>query len=153
MIIDDRYAPVLISIWRGRSELENVKWHWAEHNAIIEEFVRRGQRFVLVSDASEAERPSPTVRKFFADSSDASPKEWADFTLANYVVFTSAVMRGTLTAISWVSERAARIKTAASVQEAIERALADLDAAGIPRPAGLDPANYRPPPAEHLASQ
>ena len=145
VIIDDRYLPVLISVWIGQADMENARWYNAENRRVMQELVDRGQPYVMISDAAAAERPTPAVRKYFAELADDNVEGSEVLSLANYVVITSAVMRGALTAIGWISERAARINSVGSLQEAIERALMDLDAAGVPRPDGLDPVSYRPP--------
>ncbi len=151
VIVDDRYLPVLISVWSGQANMETARWFKAENQTQMEAIVARGQPYVMISDASNAERPQPAVRKYFAELSDDAVEGSEALSLGNYVVITNAVIRGALTAIGWISERAARMTSVASMQEAIERALADLDAAGVPRPPGLDPATYRPPAPDQAA--
>lgn len=145
MIIDDRYLPLVISVWRGQANMETAQWHGGQHTEVVQELVGRGQKFVLINDASDAERPPPAVRKYFAEYAEAGSDEEEALGLATIVVLSSPVMRGALTAVGWVSERAARIDTAATMRAALERGLKALDAAGVPRPEGLDPANYTPP--------
>ena len=144
VIVDDRHIPVVIYLWSGATTVELASWHMAENERICAELVARKQKFVLVSDASASDRPSPAVRKVFAEAVERTPDSHGEFTLGNIVVISSPLMRGAMTALSWVTTKMAKMDTVATMQEGLERALGELDAAGVPRPEGLDPANYCP---------
>lgn len=148
VVIDDRYMPVIISQWRGQATLELARWHAEHTQAMLDECIRNNQKYVLVSDASLAERPPPAVRKFFAEFAESGGERQQELALASIIVISSAIMRGALTAVGWVSERAARMDTVATMQVGLERALKALDAAGLERPAGLDPKAYALPEAD-----
>jgi hypothetical protein len=145
VIHDDRYAPIVITIWSGRANIEAARWHTELQEQDMQKAVAKGQKLISISDATKAERPGPEVRKFWADSLASTTPEQEAGTLSTYVVISSAVMRGVMTAIGWLSERARSIKSEPTLADAIRAALEDLDAAGIPRPAGLDPDGYTPP--------
>jgi hypothetical protein len=131
---DDRYSPIIIMIWEGRSCIEAAQWGMSLQQEMTEKLVAAGQRFVSISDARKARRPEPSVRKYWADVLSKNTPESKAATLATYAVFDSALMRGVMTAIGWLSEEARSITTVATLGEAIEQGLAELDAAGIARP-------------------
>ena len=135
----------------GKSGLDAAKWHNELQREELDALAAKGQKLISISDATQAERPSPEVRKYWAESLAETTPERDAATLATYVVINSAVMRGVMTAIGWLSERARAIKSVSSLSDAIRDALADLDAAGIPRPAGLDPDSYTPPAESDVA--
>lgn len=141
---DARYSPVLISTWIGRSDLDAARWHASIERAAVTAAVRSGTRVVSISDATRAERPAPEVRKFWAEHVDSNPAELSDANLATFVVVASPLMRGVMTAIGWMSERARAIESFPSLAVAVEAALERLDEHGIPRPAELS-TEYRAP--------
>ena len=145
VIHDDRFAPIVITIWSGTASVEVARWHNELQREDVRKAVAKGQRLVSISDATKADRPGPEVRKFWADALAETTPEQEAGTLSTYVVISSAVMRGVMTAIGWLSERARSIKSVPTLADAIRAALEDLDAEGIPRPSGLDPDSYTPP--------
>lgn len=144
---DDRYAPIYITTWVGTTTLEGARWGTEKQAAVAAELVRRGRRMITISDATRVERPPPEVRKYFADSTNANTSAHGAVSISSYVVLTNPLVRGVMTAVGWMSEAARRVTTVATMRDALERALADLDAARLPRPVGLDPAGYEPPSA------
>ena len=145
LTFDDRYSPLLISIWSGRADLEAAKWHGELNREASKVLVARGLPIVSISDALASERPGPDVRKFWADSIAQESREITEATIATFVAFGSPLMRGVLTAIGWLNAEARKIKTTATMAEAIELALAKLAEAGVARPEGLTGESYRPP--------
>lgn len=142
---DDRYEPIFVTTWQGLTTIEAAKWGLEQQGLVAAELARRGRRMVAVSDATGVEGATPEVRRYFAQHADTLARTNGDTLLASYVVLANPLVRGVFTAVGWLSETARRVRTAATVSEALERALADLDAAGIPRPTRLDPATYRKP--------
>lgn len=145
LTFDDRYPPILISIWSGRADLEAAKWHGDLNRSASEALLARGLPIVSISEALASERPGPDVRKYWADSIAQESSEIIEGTIGTIVVFGSALMRGVLTAVGWLNPEARKIKTVATMAEAIDLALAKLDEAGVRRPAGLSGESYRPP--------
>lgn len=145
VFVDDFYAPVLMSHWYGVSDVPAVERFARWHDAQIERARVAGKKIVLVSDARFCGRPTAEVRKFFADWAAAQTAGQRETLLGILAVVPGAAVRGALTVIGWVSEDVRRVTPVATVPEAIEKALAMLDAAGIERPAKLDPATYASP--------
>lgn len=81
---------------------------------------------------------------------NAASQEIREGALGNYVVLSSALVRGALTAIGWINQEARRIETFATLREAIGQAVETLEANGQPVPKGLNPETYEPPSLEQL---
>jgi hypothetical protein len=144
-VADLRHFPVQIGTFFGESTERLARAYFEWSNEVASEVIARGQKYVLVSDNTSALRPPATVRKLVSELIDAGPEGQTDALLATFVVFDSALVRGAVTAMQWLSNREWRLTTAATVHEAIERALLVLDAAGLARPPGLSPATYVAP--------
>jgi hypothetical protein len=144
VVIDHRYAPVYITTWFGVGTEEIfVKFYEANRN-VVEENCAAKQAFVVISDASDAERPPPKVRARLTEIGEDAP-DGQPFMVGNYVILESALVRGAFTAMQWVSRRKWPSVVVASPGEAIERALEDLTRAGVAAPAGLSSASYTRP--------
>jgi len=140
ILTDDRWAPVYFVTWFGATSEKTATGYFAWNRQVIETAIRTKTPTVLISDATDAERPPPKVRALMAELSDAQPR--AEGLVFSYVVLPNALIRGALTAMQWLTRKPWPIEMVASLPEAIERALAALDGAGARRPAGLDPRGY-----------
>lgn len=144
VIVDDRYPPVLITIWSGRATVPAARWSMEQTNALSKAFIDRYGAVVSISDATAAQRPAPDVRKFWADNMSAMP-EIARGTLGTFIVTTNPMMRGVLTAIGWLNEQARAMTHTATMGEALAKSLAALEQFGIAQPTGLQVDEYAPP--------
>lgn len=145
VIHDDRYSPVLISIWDGQATLDAARWHDGVTNEATLRIIDGGGKLVSISDATKSIRPTPELRRYWAENLQNADPRIRENTLATYVVINSPMMRGAITAIGWLSAEARRITCVATLHDAITGALEQLDAAGLARPAGLDPESYMAP--------
>ena len=145
LTFDDRYFPIVVMRWDGLADIEAAKWGMDHLAGASKTAVARGTRLVSISDARRARRPSAEVRKYFAAESARGLPEQADVVINTYVVLDSALLRGALTAIGWLSPSVQSVKTTATIEEAIEQALQDLEANGVARPHGLSAATYTMP--------
>jgi hypothetical protein len=85
--------------------------------------------------------------------SDAHHERFPDtFLHPSYVVLDSAVLRGAITAMGWLTRGGLRIKSCPTLPEALRETLARLEELGIAPPAGLDPESYRFPAPDSAAS-
>ncbi len=144
---DDSHLPVLIVTFMGTTNLQACEWFGARYGEVLEAAHARGEKVVSISDASRANRPPPEVRRFFAEWMGTIPDHLNEATLASIAVITNPLMRGAMTAIGWINEDVRDVVSVPSLEQGIERAMAMLDAAGVPRPTGLDAASYRVPSA------
>jgi hypothetical protein len=142
LTLDDRYFPILITRWAGKPTLALAQAYFRWHDTMLDRAEFYETKVVHVTDANAAKQPEAPVRKFIADSS-AARGHVATLALASYVTLKSKLVRGVLTVIGWVmGESSAKPIMTASIEQALERALTDLDAANIERPRGLEPNAY-----------
>lgn len=133
-VVDTGHIPLLITTWFGSPtvRLANAYAEWFA--SYVERSRVAGRRFVILDDATRAERPAPPVRGRLSKISCAP-----DVVIDRVVVVGSAAIRGALTAMSWTTGNT--IKTTPSIEEGVRDALALLDTAEIPRPREFE---YRP---------
>lgn len=146
VVVDDRSWPVVFATWFGEATVPLVEEYFAHHATLIERARAERTRIVLVTDTFGADRPSPKARKRIGELSAAQAATVAPHTLKSIVVIESALLRGVVTALAWIDPGLAQSENIASIEGAIERALALLDGAGIPRPKALTASGYRRPP-------
>jgi hypothetical protein len=140
---DARYAPLYITTFRGRIELDAAEWNAAVARPFLEAAVREHRPVFYITDAREMAAPSATVRKYWADQMKTQ-RHMTERFLATYIVINSAILRGALTAIQWLVDRPDQLRYVTTFAEAVREADRLLVEAGHP-PAKLDPLTYRPP--------
>lgn len=144
IVFDARYSPLLISTFFGKCDLEAAKWHTDLINQATLQAAKRGQRVITISDATHSDRPTAEARKFWADNMSTGSATVQAATLGTYVVFTSAVVRGALTAIGWLNPEVKKIETFGTLPDAILAALRRLAKERLPAP-DLQPEGYQLP--------
>jgi hypothetical protein len=145
VVVDDRCWPIIFTTWFGEPTAPAVDKYFECHGRLIDRARRARERVVLVTDTFATERPAPIVRKRIVDRTAAQPADVQTIAMKSFIVVESALMRGVITALSWVDATMRESETVPSTTVAIERALATLDAADIARPAGLTATSYRRP--------
>jgi hypothetical protein len=137
IVMDERWFPVLVVTWLDSPGLDAVRRYFEWNERMIDR-VRAGPgAYVNITDSLEAHRPSPRVRALVAELTDAMPDDATELGVGNYVVFGSALIRGALTAMQWLSRDPWNITMVASLRQAIERSLDDLEVADVAPPPGL----------------
>ena len=148
IVLDTQYWPVIITTWFGEANEAAITRFFVENDARV---FARAQRertpVVLISDAAHAERPSAKVRKVLADKTSSQSKDVEDLTLGSIIVVENALIRGAVTAMSWILPRMKDMIVVGDIATAIDRALELLDDRRIVRPPMLSPARYRRPAA------
>ena len=112
-----------------------------------EEVIERGRKeqgYLMITDADRAARPPPEVRRLVAQLTDEIPDDAKELSMGGYLVITSALVRGAVTALQWMTREKWITTQVGSMADAIHRAFIDLDKAGHRRPRGLDPNAYEP---------
>jgi hypothetical protein len=143
MVIDDRHGALYISTVFGAPTERLMNDYFAWYRPMIETHMRLRKPWVHVTDALETGRPSPKVRALVADLTNTLP-DLTGVNVGNYLVIGSALVRGAITAMQWLSRRRWDSEVVGSMDEALRRGLADLRAAGAPVPP-IDPKSYRRP--------
>jgi len=144
---DIRHFPVLIATWFGEPTEPLVRAYFEWSDAVARDAFERGQRYVIISDNAHAMRPSPTVRKLISTLIDEGPAAETDRVITSFVVFESALVRGAVTAMQWLSRKDWNLTTSATVQQAVAGALTALKQHGLPIPARLSSSTYVTPEA------
>lgn len=145
VVLDSRAWPVVITTWFGTPTEGLVDRYFDQHATILERGRKNSERIVLISDTFATERPTATARKRIADRTSAHADVAQSITLQSFIVIESALIRGAVTALSWVMPSMEENEVVGSIETAIDRALAALDAAGIARPTGLRARTYHRP--------
>jgi hypothetical protein len=150
---DVTYFPVVIVTFFGTftEGLVDDYAAWAEQ--VAARAVAENTHYLTIADGRQANRPPASVRKRFAEMSDVMSESGHDRFVAAILVLESALVRGALTAIQWMSRRSLRIETVGSIDEAIDRARSRLAKAGAAFPAGLDGGYPTPPMPNHDRSR
>jgi hypothetical protein len=144
---DIRHFPILIATWFGEPTESLVRAYFAWSDEVAREAIENGQRYVIISDNAHARRPSPTVRKLVATLIDEGPAAETDRVITSFVVFESALVRGAVTAMQWLSRKDWNLVTTATVQQAVAGALGVLKQHRLPLPARLSSSTYVTPEA------
>jgi hypothetical protein len=144
LVLDDRYAPLLVSTFVGRADLASTKWYGEVYTASVRRQASKGRKVISINDATRAERPTPDARKGWAEMADRSPADVQDAVLASYVVLDNPLLRGAVTAIGWMTDKVRGLESFKTVDQAIEAAVARLAKEG--QTVDLEPGGYRLPP-------
>jgi hypothetical protein len=142
---DARHFPVLIATWFGEPTERLVRRYFAWSDEVASEAYERRERYVIIADNTKARRPQPQTRALIATLIDAGPAAKTDRIVESFAVFDSALVRGAVTAMQWLSKKDWNLTTTATVQQAITAALAVLAKHGLRRPPGLSAERYVAP--------
>jgi hypothetical protein len=146
IVLDERWSPLVFLTWFGEPTEPLVRSYFEWNAGMLTRAKERNRRLVTINDAFATDRPSPKVRQLLVDLAKEQPPWARQMTLQGFVVVESALIRGAVTALSWLDPNLmSGSKVVPSIEAAIEAALAVLDEAGIPRPAGASAAAYRRP--------
>lgn len=130
--VTDRHLPLVVTTFRGTLELEAVHRHNTVATAIIERALRQHLSVVHIVDARGMEMPSAKVRRFWADRINESGAT-LEIIQGTFIVLDSALVRGALTAIAWMTSGAAnRLTYVPTMDAALAAANAILVARGVP---------------------
>lgn len=116
--MDDTHLPLLITTFRGDIELDMAKWHHQATSTVLEYRRRHRLPVAYITDSRGMHVPSATVRKYWAEIMNEN-EAVLNAMLGNFVVMDSAIMRGALTAIEWLTTSTRRLRYVASLEEAV----------------------------------
>jgi hypothetical protein len=144
IVIDDSAAPLLIATSFGVATERVTQELFAWLREFAAGVQARGSRFVVVIDARAAGRPSAAVRAMVSTLTDELRALAPGAELASLFVSESALIRGALTAIMWISRSSWRPILVESCEEAVRKGIELLRQAGIE--VASPPLPYRTPP-------
>lgn len=142
--LDLRHDPALISTWYGQPSCALIDRYFAWSDATAAAALAAEQQFVHIVDLRQVEPPSANVRRRALEHMRTNLA--AEIQLASIVVLDSPL----LASLIRVAHRAplgreSKLMLVDTLDEAIERGLAELRDARIPPPMGLAPGRYRTP--------
>ncbi len=144
--IDTRYWPIAIASWIGKPTEDLVRQYFAQADTRLIARARKGRLgFILITDATTADQPSPKARTLIADLTNAQPEDAMALSIGSFLVVDNAIIRGVVTALRWVLPRMRDVESVQTMEQALTRSLALLDGRKIPRPADCDARAYRRP--------
>jgi hypothetical protein len=131
VIIDDRYAPLVVSTFIGSVSLAEGKWFESKILKLADRHFRRGNRIINIHDATYSARTSPEMRRFWADMSERNEATLDLQLLEGPVVISNSIIRGVMTAVGWLNPKVAKIQTYGTIEKAIAESLVKLSDAGM----------------------
>lgn len=146
IVVDERHKPLHVVTWMGPPAEGPVRQYFDWSTQLVHEARKSGRSFAIVADTSQGDRPDPKMRALMAELSDGMPR--AEDLITVYVAIPSALVRGAITAMQWLTRKRWPIEIVPSLAEGLKRATATLAARGAPLPAGFDAARYHRPRGE-----
>jgi hypothetical protein len=137
IVIDERSWPIITGTWFGATTETLVTQYFAHSAAQLARAGVGQRRIVILTDTYATKPPSAKVRQRIGELSRTQVEASRPRVLANYTVIESALIRGVVTALSWIDPSMADTKNVPSFEAGLAGALAELKAAGIPVPARL----------------
>ena len=147
IIVDTKHWPVVFATWFGEPTEGAVMRYFAANEALFNRARKERTRFVLVTDAAFTQRPSPKVRKLIAQQTNAQPADSQELAVGSIIIVESALIRGVVTALTWILPRLKDSRIVGGVDEAIDVALRILDDQRLARPVSLSAKTYKRPAA------
>lgn len=145
LALDDRWFPLVIGTWWGEIGPEMMDVYFGWYDRQLARARAEGTKLALVIDALAVKGPSGAMRRRFVAESGAREAVNREQVASMQVVVRGAFLLGVLASVMSLV-RGLRVSSTGDVATALERSLARLDLAGVPRPAGLDPTAYATPP-------
>jgi hypothetical protein len=124
-------APVIVVTFQDGWSADDLIWLFERFG----ELFAKQRRYVLVVDTTLAHNtPTAVERKLISDWTKRTEPEVTRWSLGCAVVFKSALIRGSLTAIAWVMPSARPLVFLPTAHEACDWCLEQLRQADIPLP-------------------
>ena len=131
---DDSAFPITYARFEGEATTAGFDEYTTWLDALTARATARGDRFVTIIHAPGKVQIGADVRRHIGDWT--SKQVPTDTVVGSIVVFDSAVLRGAMTAVSWVSpKQMQRVTSVATVAEAWQLATSMLLRAGLQPPA------------------
>lgn len=144
-MIDDRYFPLVVSLWIGPQTVGILRPAYEELDRGFERARREGTRCIQLADAMQVGRVDAAARSYTAEAVGLQVDRYADVNLRpSYVAMKNTIIRGTIRALDWLARKQIGVQPHASFVEASEAALARMEREGLGQPKGFDPATYHP---------
>jgi hypothetical protein len=131
---DERLSPLVLVTTPAAFEDEAFEQAFRDFEGL---FVRRARYALVIDTTAVVHVPSAKQRRRISEWEKAHVDETRRWNVATAMVVSSSVVRGVLTALSWIVPDETPRTNVAKRHEAIEWCCAHLEAAGIVLPAVL----------------
>jgi hypothetical protein len=113
--LDTHPFPIVVVTFHDQWSSPDLVWLFCEFELLF----KRGQRYALVIDTTRANNPPNLVeRKLITDWENVNAEAIVRCNVGTSVVFTSALIRGSLTALGWLVHRKKPVVYLPSTHEA-----------------------------------
>lgn len=134
LVFDDRAFPIVLICLRGDLDAELVDQLFDWIKQLVTDSQDKKLRYALIFDALDIARPSPSLRGQIARRVDLLPPSWTSLNVGSHVLISSPVVRGALTALTWITSSKISTSFPDSLEAAIAKACVELRGAGIEPP-------------------
>jgi hypothetical protein len=137
IVVDERSWPIVTSTWFGAATVPLVDAYFAHSDRQLDRAKASHAQLVMITDTYATKPPPAKVRQRIAELSRVQSPRSQPVVLDSITIVENALIRGVVTALSWIDPSMARTKNVGSYQAALDEGLATLKAAGIAPPAVL----------------
>jgi len=106
---------VHVHAWSGRPTVKAAERYYAALGAIVD----RSRPFVLLTETAGANVPSAQVRQRIGELQAELEPRMRPFSIGNVVVVRNTLLRGALTALTWLAPSLSEIVYADSLEEGL----------------------------------
>lgn len=135
---DTSHFPVVLLSWHGNPTVESVEITREWLDRMLDRAKRESTKLYLINDTSDAQVPKPQLRRSLSSLVHHLHDNHGDTLLGGSVIVPSALLRATFIMVSALARLDVGFRPAKGLDQALERAFAALDEAGVERPASLE---------------
>jgi hypothetical protein len=131
--LNDRFYPILLSRFDEPVTVGEIDAYFQKLVPLADDGIRRGKRYVVIALNDPSKFTAATRKKVAAAQARYMTPKRDDVTLAAFIPIDNPIIRGAVTALSWVSPEIAKsIRCVPTLEAALNDALALLDANTTP---------------------
>ena len=145
LTLDERYFPVVIATWAGTVSSDGVQQYYEWYGGMLKRAADEGVRLQSITDGLDVGRVPSGIRARFIEESNVRAEEIRDHVDFVMIVARRAFLLGFIASVLYRMRWGVRMSSFSDVGQALDRAQLRLEAAGVPRPAGFEPASYEGP--------
>ncbi|PRQ09040.1 hypothetical protein ENSA7_10300 [Enhygromyxa salina] len=154
ILIDVAHAPLYLSCWRGQLSVDVVTQLFEFSHEVAQAALDSMTRVAYVNHVDDVQRPSSDVRRTVTELSlELARSGRREPTVGSWQIICNPLIRGVLTALTWVSSKMVDGRIVSSWEHGITEAVAALEDAGqqLPLGAEIDASRYLfPHPSEQV---
>lgn len=145
---DAEHFPLVVNRIVGKPTLDAFSPYIERQKALLRYAAAENVKVVIINDFSESTPPDAVVRKRFVEGAEQVGQTHADSLLCWVPIVTSPLIRGVMTALSWMFSDNSNvpIQYANSMSNAISKSLKIFEEMGCPAP-NVSPGSYSFPEA------